>query len=232
MNLCTLEVWRGSVVRMKSSLEMSRAAHEATYRLLVRSTHSWGDSPCSSAARAIFRPCSSVPVRNHDVVADQPVPTGERVGVHRRVRRAEMGGVVDVVDGCGQEEAVRHALKLLAAASERSLVGEPLRHAELCGHLGCGLPAARAGGHPARDGALHLGLARRRPSVRRVPPPRPGRARRGPRPPARARHASARVPARSPRKASSARDRPPPAGRRRTSAARSRRVAPTRWGDS
>ncbi len=46
------------------------------------------------------------------VVADQPVPTRERVGVDRRVRRPEMRGVVDVVDGGGQEETALHCLQV------------------------------------------------------------------------------------------------------------------------
>ena len=61
---CWTAWWcRGSVVRMKSSLEMSRSAHAAAKRGANWSVQAAGVSPCSSAARATFCPCSSVPVR-------------------------------------------------------------------------------------------------------------------------------------------------------------------------
>ena len=40
-----------------------------------------------------------------DVVAEQPVPAGERIADDRRVRVSEVGLGVHVVDGCGQVEA-------------------------------------------------------------------------------------------------------------------------------
>ena len=54
---------RGSVVRMKSSLEMSRSAQAAANRGPAGRSTPAGSRPCSSAARATFWPCSSVPVR-------------------------------------------------------------------------------------------------------------------------------------------------------------------------
>ena len=56
-------MWRGSVVRMKSSFEMPSRFQSATHRGAMRSVHSWGDTPSSRALRSMFTPCSSVPVR-------------------------------------------------------------------------------------------------------------------------------------------------------------------------
>ncbi len=62
-NCWTARWCRGSVVRMKSSFEISRSAQAEANRGANWSVHSAAVSPCSSAARATFWPCSSVPVR-------------------------------------------------------------------------------------------------------------------------------------------------------------------------
>ena len=56
-------MWRGSVVRMKSSFEISRRFHSACHFGAIRSHHSWGEMPAWRARRSMFTPCSSVPVR-------------------------------------------------------------------------------------------------------------------------------------------------------------------------
>jgi hypothetical protein len=48
---------------MKSSLEMSRAAHSSVQRGTISSVHSSGLRPLAAAALATFTPCSSVPVK-------------------------------------------------------------------------------------------------------------------------------------------------------------------------
>jgi hypothetical protein len=40
-----------------------------------------------------------------DVVVEQAMPTGQRVGDDRRVRVADVGGIVDVIDRRGDVEA-------------------------------------------------------------------------------------------------------------------------------
>ncbi len=150
------------------------------------------------------------------VVADQPVPARQYVRVHGRVRRPEMGGVVDVVDRCRQEEALGHAPKLLAVAGQRSLVRKPLRHAELGGDLRCRLPATGTGGDPVLDCSLNFGLVRRRALGIRLRPRQRERAHRGQRPSRSARKPRRGSRARSPRTSSSAPGRPPPCDRRRS----------------
>ena len=61
---CTARYWRGSVVRMKSSLEISSSCHRSLKRGACESHHSCGVMPWSAAASATFSPCSSMPVRN------------------------------------------------------------------------------------------------------------------------------------------------------------------------
>ena len=62
-NPCTNASCSGSVVRMKKSLEAPTAAASARYLGAMTSTCCCGVSPRSSAAWAIFVPCSSTPVR-------------------------------------------------------------------------------------------------------------------------------------------------------------------------
>jgi hypothetical protein len=59
----TLAACLGWVVRMKSSWEMSRRFHTSMKGWAILSTKREGSMPISSAARAIFWPCSSRPVR-------------------------------------------------------------------------------------------------------------------------------------------------------------------------
>ena len=55
---------RSSVVRMKSSLEMSSAAAMARNCAETSSANACGANPASRAVFSTFCPCSSVPVRN------------------------------------------------------------------------------------------------------------------------------------------------------------------------
>ncbi|MNY70967.1 hypothetical protein D3C86_2092080 [compost metagenome] len=55
--------WRCSVVRMKSSLEMSSASARRRNSAELRSASSRGVTPCVAAVCTILMPCSSVPVR-------------------------------------------------------------------------------------------------------------------------------------------------------------------------
>ena len=64
-SFCTPAMWRGWVVRMKSSLEISRVRHRSAKAGSIESHQACGESkPFFSAASATFSPCSSMPVRN------------------------------------------------------------------------------------------------------------------------------------------------------------------------
>ena len=178
-----------------------------------------GDTPCSAAASATLGPCSSVPVRNFDLVAEQPVPPRDRVRVDGRVRRAEVRRVVDVVDRRRQVEA-RHlgsvpallALLARAAALQRRLVRATPRHAERRGDRRGGVAdrraARRARRPPRARRRRRRRVARRRRRRRATTSPRGAAPRRSPR---RARRASRAAPLRG---AWSARGTAPPADRR------------------
>ena len=95
---CTPAWWRGSVVRMKSSLEMSSSFHASAERgrdrvgLLLRATP-------GGLGRLLDLEAVLVGAgEEEDVVAEQAVPAGERVGDDGGVGVAEVGHVVDVVD--------------------------------------------------------------------------------------------------------------------------------------
>ncbi len=60
---CDALMWRGSVVRMKSSLLKFIAAARSRKFWLTRSVKLCGSTPAVSAAFCTFWPCSSVPVR-------------------------------------------------------------------------------------------------------------------------------------------------------------------------
>ena len=59
---CTVDTWRSSVVRMKSSFEISIAFQREVKVLATSSTKAWGVTPLASAFFSIFWPCSSRPV--------------------------------------------------------------------------------------------------------------------------------------------------------------------------
>ena len=65
MNAWTRSLWRGSVVRMKKSLEALMRGISAWKRAALRSASSFGVTPSRSAASATGSPCSSVPVRKN-----------------------------------------------------------------------------------------------------------------------------------------------------------------------
>ena len=108
MNRCTLRWWRGSVVRMKSSLEMSSAAQEADVATARLVDPLLGRDPLLLGGAGVLQAVLVGAGQEPGVVADEAVPAREGVGVDRRVRRAEVGGVVDVVDRCRQEETAGH----------------------------------------------------------------------------------------------------------------------------
>ncbi len=56
-------MWRGSVVRMKSSKRASNAGASSRHFGASESTYCCGVIPAAAAALATFWPCSSVPVR-------------------------------------------------------------------------------------------------------------------------------------------------------------------------
>ena len=58
-----MALWRGSVVRMKSSLEISSFAHMARNSWLTSSQKACGSMPRFFALCCTFWPCSSTPVR-------------------------------------------------------------------------------------------------------------------------------------------------------------------------
>ena len=66
-----------------------------------------------------FRPVFVRPGHEEDVVAQQPVPTGQGVRVHRRVGGAHVGRVIDVVDRC-REVVGRHRGSVPAAPTTSS----------------------------------------------------------------------------------------------------------------
>ena len=100
-NCWTARWWRGSVVRMKSSLEMSRPAQASANRGDSRSVHSWGLTPVLLGRPGHLLAVLVGPGEEEDVVADQPVPPGQGVGVDRGVGVPDVGRVVDVVDRRG-----------------------------------------------------------------------------------------------------------------------------------
>ena len=57
-------MWRGSVVRMKSSLLIAMSRVISRNSAETRSAKTCGSTPAARAAAATFWPCSSVPVRN------------------------------------------------------------------------------------------------------------------------------------------------------------------------
>ena len=87
---------------MKSSLLMSSRFHASTKRAEVRSVHSCGRGAVRLGRFDDLRPVLVRAGHEKDVVAQQPVPSGQGVGVHRRVRGAHVRGVVDVVDRRGE----------------------------------------------------------------------------------------------------------------------------------
>ena len=90
---------------MKSSLAMSRSAQAAANRGASWSVHSLGREPVLLGGPGHLLAVLVGAGEEEDVVADQPVPAGQGVGVDRRVGVADVGRVVHVVDRGGDVEA-------------------------------------------------------------------------------------------------------------------------------
>ena len=81
MKACTDVAWRGSVVRMKSSLLMPSSSQTSWKRALVRSACSIGREPVG-LGRALHLEAVLVGAgEEEDVVAEQAVPAGQASAV-------------------------------------------------------------------------------------------------------------------------------------------------------
>ncbi len=90
---------------MKSSLAMSRPAHASANRGDSWSVQAWGSSALLLGGPGDLLSVLVGAGQEEDVVAHQPVPPGQGVGVDRRVGVPDMGRVLDVVDRGGDEVA-------------------------------------------------------------------------------------------------------------------------------
>ena len=114
----TASWWRGSVVRMKSSLEMSSSPHASRKRVAGRCGLLRGREPVLLGRPLHLQPVLVGAGEEADVVAEQPVPARQGVGGDRRVGVADVGHVVDVVDRRGHVEP-GHPLRLPTATMRR-----------------------------------------------------------------------------------------------------------------
>ena len=120
-NAWTPARWRGSVVRMKSSNEMSRCFQTSRNSCSIRSQYASGSSPSSRAFRNTFWECSSFPMTKW-------VSTP-----HSRLYRAitsaaifsyavpRWGRLFDVVDGCRKVEAGHSSGSWFVGSVRRSI---------------------------------------------------------------------------------------------------------------
>ena len=90
---------------MKSSLEMSSSSQAAAKRASQLVGPLLGVTPVLLGGPGHLLAVLVGAGQEEDVVADQPVPAGQGVGVDRRVGVADVGRVVDVVDRRGDVEA-------------------------------------------------------------------------------------------------------------------------------
>jgi hypothetical protein len=125
----TPALWRGSVVRMKSSNEMSSrcqtSRNSAGHAVAVR------ERILAELPRLAEDVLRVLVVAHHEVhvVAGQALVAGDDVGGDLLVRRAEVGAAVDVVDGGRQVEGshsiCHESSQAFRASACTSLMGRP-----------------------------------------------------------------------------------------------------------
>ena len=96
--LLTAVRWRGSVVRMKSSLAMSSDSHAAANRGAMPSANSCGANPGGVRGLLDLEAVLVGAGEELDLLAEQAVPAGHGVADDRRVGVPDVRLVVDVVD--------------------------------------------------------------------------------------------------------------------------------------
>ena len=97
-NSWTNRLWPSSLVRMKKSFATPRRAGSARHASAIRSTYSWGASPCSLGDARHLRRVLVDPGEQERLTAALPLMTREHVGRDRRVGVADVRRRVDVVD--------------------------------------------------------------------------------------------------------------------------------------
>ena len=145
----TPALWRGSVVRMKSSNETSSCAHVRAELLLHPIAVRERIEPLLDRAPEHVLRVLVVAHQETRLEAAQPLVAGDDVGADLLVRRAEVRPAVDVVDGGGQEEAA-HDCTVESARARMPYACTAMAWTSLTGRLLRRAPASRSPRTPAR----------------------------------------------------------------------------------
>jgi len=104
-----------SVVRMKSSFEMPIRFHSCRNSAEISSAYCCGVFPAACAARSIFCPCSSVPVRKKVSAPSSPLPPRNSVAGNGRISMPNVRASVYVVNRRRDVELPGHGVVSTAA---------------------------------------------------------------------------------------------------------------------